>query len=46
MQDRFPGTGDKKELRESYSKVRNLKQSMPDLVIVPSHDASAADALR
>ena len=46
MRDRFPGTGDEQQLRVSYANVRRLKQHMPDLLIVPSHDSTAADALR
>ena len=36
--DRVPGTGNANQLRESYSKVRQLKNQFPDLFIVPSHD--------
>ena len=32
-------------LRQSYAKVRALKQHTPDLVIVAAHDATAADKL-
>lgn len=46
MQDRFPATGDKELLRESFAKVRALKERMPDLVILPAHDHSAAEKLR
>lgn len=45
MKDQVPGTGDAVQLRESYAKVRQLKQALPDLVILPSHDPSAADSL-
>lgn len=37
----MPGTGDFKTLRNSYTKVRQLKQRLPDLAIVPSHDFAA-----
>jgi len=36
--DRVPGTGDPETLRASYAKVRGLKEGLPDLVILPSHD--------
>lgn len=41
-QDRTSGTGDPAVLRASFAKVRNLKDRLPGLVIVPSHDFSAA----
>ena len=40
-EDRVPGTGDSKQLRESYAKVRGLKEQLPDLIIAPSHDEKA-----
>lgn len=43
--DVTPGTGDETVLRSSYAKVRRLKVKLPDLVIVPSHDFSAAEAI-
>jgi glyoxylase-like metal-dependent hydrolase (beta-lactamase superfamily II) len=46
MTDRFPGTGDKEQLRETYAKVRALRERTPGLVILPAHDPGAADALR
>ena len=42
----LPGTGDKKELRASWTKVLALKERMPDLVILASHDPVSAEALR
>ncbi len=45
MRDKCPGTGDKKQLRETYAKVRALKERMPELVILSSHDPDAAGAL-
>lgn len=42
---RVPGTGDAKQLRQSYAKVRQLKSELPDLIIVPSHDGEAVRAL-
>lgn len=41
MNNQVPGTGEKTQLRESYAKVRGLKQRLPDLVILPSHDFAA-----
>lgn len=43
--DRVPATGDSEVLRESFAKVRSLKERIPDLVILPSHDAAAATKL-
>lgn len=43
--DQLPGTGDKRELLDSFAKVRALKERMPDLVILFSHDAQAARRL-
>ena len=39
--DITPGTGDAAELKRTYAKVRQLKQRLPDIVIVPSHDFTA-----
>ncbi len=44
-EDRTPGRGDPAILRASFAKVRNLKDRLPGLVIVPSHDFSAADEI-
>jgi N-acyl homoserine lactone hydrolase len=44
-QDQTPATGDTKVLLESFAKVRALKETMPDLVILPAHDLQAADKL-
>jgi len=46
MRDQFPGTGDKQQLRETYAKVRALKERTPGLLILASHDPQAADRLR
>ena len=46
MNDQFPAVGDRDQLRVSFAKVRALKARMPDLVILPAHDFSAADKLR
>lgn len=43
--DTIPGTGDADQLRATYAKIRRLKERLPDLVIVPSHDATAAEEL-
>lgn len=40
-----PGIGDAAELRKSYAKVRHLKDQLPDLVIVPSHDFTATEII-
>ncbi len=45
LQDRVPGTGNAKQLRRTYSKVRDMKAQIPELLIVPSHDDTAITAL-
>ncbi|MHA7899829.1 MAG: N-acyl homoserine lactonase family protein [Henriciella sp.] len=45
VQDRVPGTGDAKQLRSTYAKVRQLKADLPDLLIIPSHDDAAISQL-
>ncbi len=40
-----PGTGDRKSLLASFAKVRRLKERLPGLAIVASHDFAAADML-
>ncbi|QFT92371.1 N-acyl homoserine lactonase AttM [Roseovarius sp. THAF9] len=40
--DVVPGVGDRKTLLASYAKVRALKERLPGLTIVASHDAAAA----
>ena len=45
MKDRVPGTGDIGQLRSSFAKVRALKEQLPNLVILPSHDPTAAEVL-
>lgn len=45
MRDVVSGTGDAKQLRASYAKVRRLKEQLPDLVIVASHDTNVAAAI-
>lgn len=45
LENRVPGTGDADQLRQSYAKVRQLKEDIPNLVIVPSHDDAAITQL-
>lgn len=40
-----PGVGDGPTLLASFAKVRKLKDRLPDLAIVPSHDFAAKDVL-
>jgi N-acyl homoserine lactone hydrolase len=44
--DVVPGTGDPAELYSTYAKVRRLKEQLPDLAIVPSHDFNAAEEIK
>ncbi len=44
-QDVVPGTGEKKALLASFAKVRRLKQRLPGLAIVASHDFAAEKAV-
>ena len=43
QRDQMPGIGDHATLKATYAKVRKLKEALPDLVVVPSHDPNAAD---
>jgi len=45
QQDIVPGTGDREVLLDSFAKVRRLKQSLPDLAIIASHDFAAKEAV-
>jgi len=45
MKDQVPGTGDAKQLRASFAKVRTLKEQLPDLIILASHDPETAEIL-
>ncbi len=45
MQDKIPGTGDAKLLRQSYARVRQMKRMLPELILVPSHDSTASQFL-
>ena len=44
-QDIVPGTGDRDTLLASFAKVRRLKQHLPGLAIVASHDFAAKEAV-
>lgn len=46
MKDQVPGTGDAAQLRASFAKVRVLKEQLPDLIILPSHDPKTADLVK
>ena len=46
LENKVPGKGDAQLLRQSYAKVRQLKLMLPELVLVPSHDAAASKALK
>ena len=45
MDNQVPGIGHPDELKESFGRVRALKEALPDLVVLPSHDPSALDTL-
>jgi len=45
MRGQFPGTGEHRVLADSWAKVRALKERMPELMIVPSHDQEAVTTL-
>jgi N-acyl homoserine lactone hydrolase len=44
-QRQLPGVGGRRQLVETTEKVLPLKQRMPDLVILPAHDPTAAQRL-
>ncbi|WP_068118675.1 N-acyl homoserine lactonase family protein [Tropicimonas marinistellae] len=44
-QETVPGTGDRETLLASFAKVRRLKEKLPGLEIVASHDFAAEDAV-
>lgn len=44
--DQTPATGETELLLESFAKVRALRATMPDLVILPAHDLEATEKLR
>jgi glyoxylase-like metal-dependent hydrolase (beta-lactamase superfamily II) len=43
--DQLPGTGEKRDLLDSFAKVRALRERMPNLALLFSHDARAASIL-
>lgn len=45
LNDQVPGVGNAEQLRASFAKVRTLIKALPDLVVLPSHDPSAAALL-
>lgn len=45
QRDEIAGTGDKKALLKSFAQVRALKAHTPELLIIASHDTTAADKL-
>ena len=45
IDDRVPGIGDAPTLRDSFAKVRALRQQLANLAILPSHDVDTAGAL-
>lgn len=45
LNDQVSGIGDAEELRASFAKVRALKEALPDLVVLPSHDYAATESL-
>jgi glyoxylase-like metal-dependent hydrolase (beta-lactamase superfamily II) len=45
MRGQVPGVGARRQLVETTTKVLALKQTMPDLVILPAHDPTAAQRL-
>ena len=45
LSDQVPGTGDARVLRETYAKVRALKDDLPDMIIIASHDLKAGELL-
>jgi glyoxylase-like metal-dependent hydrolase (beta-lactamase superfamily II) len=45
MRGQVPGVGARRQLAETTTKVLALKQTMPDLVILPAHDPTAAQRL-
>jgi glyoxylase-like metal-dependent hydrolase (beta-lactamase superfamily II) len=41
-----PGVGSHRQLRETSEKVLALKERIPDLVVLPAHDPTAAERLQ
>jgi N-acyl homoserine lactone hydrolase len=42
---RVPGVGDKQRLQRATEAVNALRNTYPDLVVLPAHDPGAADRL-
>lgn len=45
LKDQVPGIGDETILRASFAKVRALREALPGLIVLPSHDPAAAETL-
>ena len=43
--DQVPGVGNAEQLKASFEKVRELREALPDLVVLPSHDPLASGTL-
>lgn len=46
FENRMPGTGDAEQLKDSYTKVQQLTEDFPGLIIIPSHDDAAITKLQ
>jgi len=46
MNDQLPGTGNGEQLRQSFAKVRALKEQLPNLIIIATHDQAAKVKLK
>lgn len=44
-EDRVPDTGDAEQIRKTFAKVRGLREALPDLVVLTSHDNNAPQLL-
>jgi glyoxylase-like metal-dependent hydrolase (beta-lactamase superfamily II) len=42
---RIPGVGSRRRLHQTSQRVLALKRRMPDLVVLPAHDPTAAQRL-
>jgi glyoxylase-like metal-dependent hydrolase (beta-lactamase superfamily II) len=42
---RVPGVGNRRQLRQAKTMIGKMRESMPDLVLLPAHDPGAADRL-
>jgi hypothetical protein len=45
LRGQVPGVGARRQLVETTAKVLALRETMPDLVILPAHDPTAAQRL-